>query len=150
MHNDKRLFKMQNFVYALLMVQSSYRQAIQKQIREAGIDLTFEMIQVMKCLYRKDGVNQQELANQTHKDKSSLSYLLKNMEKRQLIIRTESAIDKRSKLITLTPEGQALHIQIKTLVGTVYQKVEDVADKTKLQFCTDYMKELSGIISNDK
>lgn len=145
----EKIVKMQEFVYALLMVQASYRQAIQKSIREQGIDLTFEMIQVMRCLYRKDTVNQQELANQTHKDKSSLSYLLNNMERRRLITRIENSIDRRSKLIVLTEEGQALHQQIKTLVETVYQKVEESTDKIKLQFCVDYMKELSGIISND-
>ncbi len=140
---------MQEFVYALLMVQASYRQAIQKEIREQGIDLTFEMIQVMRCLYRKDAVNQQELANQNYKDKSSLSYLLNNMEKRSLVNRIENPNDKRSKLIILTHEGQALHQQIKTLFEALYQKIEDAADKNKLRFCIDYMRELSGIISND-
>ena len=149
MPETEKIVKMQEFVYALLMVQASYRQAIQKSIREQGIDLTFEMIQVMRCLYRKDTVNQQELANQTHKDKSSLSYLLNNMERRRLITRIENSIDRRSKLIVLTEEGQALHQQIKTIVETVYKKVEDTTDKRKLQFCIDYMKELSGIISND-
>lgn len=139
---------MQEFVYALLMVQASYRQAIQKRIREQGIDLTFEMIQVMRCLYRKDAVNQQELANQTYKDKSSLSYLLNNMEKKSLISRIENSSDKRSKLIVLTEKGQALHQKIKVLFETLYKQVEDAADKNKLQFCVDYMKELSGIISN--
>lgn len=140
---------MQAFVYALLMVQASYRQAIQKKIREQGIDLTFEMIQVLRCLYREDAVNQQELANQTYKDKSSLSYLLNNMEKRSLIARVENTKDKRCKLVVLTDSGRALHQHIKEIVETVNQKVEDIADKSKLEFCVDYMKELSGIISNE-
>lgn len=71
------------------------------------------------------------------------------MERRRLITRIENSIDRRSKLIVLTEEGQALHQQIKTIVETVYQKVEESTDKIKLQFCVDYMKELSGIISND-
>lgn len=140
---------MQDFIYALLMMQSSYRQAIQKKLREFNIDLTFEMLQIMKCLYRKDRVNQQELANQTFKDKSSLSYLLNNMEKRQLVERVEDDVDKRNKLVVLTDEGQALHEQIKLLIETVYSKVEQKIDMQKLQLCTNYMKELSEIVSND-
>jgi DNA-binding MarR family transcriptional regulator len=140
---------MQDFIYALLMMQSSYRQAIQKKLREFNIDLTFEMLQIMKCLYRKDRVNQQELANQTFKDKSSLSYLLNNMEKRQLVERVEDDVDKRNKLVVLTDEGQALHEQIKLLIETVYSKVEQEIDMQKLQLCTNYMKELSEIVSND-
>lgn len=131
------------------MMQSSYRQAIQKKLREFNIDLTFEMLQIMKCLYRKDRVNQQELANQTFKDKSSLSYLLNNMEKRQLVERVEDDVDKRNKLVVLTDEGQALHEQIKLLIETVYSKVEQKIDMQKLQLCTNYMKELSEIVSND-
>lgn len=131
------------------MMQSSYRQAIQKKLKEFNIDLTFEMLQIMKCLYRKDRVNQQELANQTFKDKSSLSYLLNNMEKRQLVERVEDDVDKRNKLVVLTDEGQALHEQIKLLIETVYSKVEQEIDMQKLQLCTNYMKELSEIVSND-
>jgi len=140
---------MQNFVYALIAVNSSYRQAIQKKIRELGFDITFEMLQVMRCLGRKDNINQQELANQVQKDKSSLSYLLNNMEKRNLISRIEDKNDKRNKLITLTEQGTSINDQIRSAIDSIYQKVEQTMDAKKLENCVESMKEISRIINNE-
>jgi len=139
---------MQNFVYAMLMVQSSYRQAIQKKLRELGVDITFEMLQVIRCLHRKDGINQQELAKLTYKDKSSLSYLLNNMEKRGFISRIEDKNDKRNKLILFTDQGKEIHNQVKTAIDVIYDNVEKNIAHQKLEICVEYMKELSDIINN--
>jgi DNA-binding MarR family transcriptional regulator len=59
----------------------------QIQIKEHGINITFEMLEVMGCLWKKDGINQQEIANLTLRDKSSMTYLLDNLVKRKLVNR---------------------------------------------------------------
>ncbi len=140
---------MQNFVYALIMVNASYRQAIQKKIRDLDIDITFEMLQVMRCLIRKDNVNQKELANQVQKDKSSLSYLLNNMEKRNLISRIEDKTDKRYKLITITRQGKTVHDQIRSAIDSIYTKVDQTMDSREMEACIETMKEISAIVSNE-
>ncbi|SHF69158.1 MarR family winged helix-turn-helix transcriptional regulator [Dysgonomonas macrotermitis] len=140
---------MQEFVYAILMVQATYRQAIYKELRALGIDLSFEMLHIIRRLYNQDRIKQQELAALTYKDKSSLSYLLNNMEKKNLIKRIEDKNDKRNKLVILTEEGRARHEQIQSIVGAVYHKVETNVDMDRLKRCTAYLKELNEIISND-
>lgn len=140
---------MQEFVYAILMVQATYRQAIYKELRALGIDLSFEMLHIIRRLYNQDRIKQQELAALTYKDKSSLSYLLNNMEKKNLIKRIEDKNDKRNKLVILTEEGRVRHEQIQSIVGAVYHKVETNVDMDRLKRCTAYLKELNEIISND-
>ena len=44
-------------------LRNHVRQFIQVKIREHNINITFEMLEVMSTLWRKDGVNQQELAD---------------------------------------------------------------------------------------
>jgi hypothetical protein len=57
---------MQTFVQTILQTQSFYRQIIHRKMREHNIDVTFEMLHILRCLDRVDSkVNQQELANLT-------------------------------------------------------------------------------------
>jgi len=96
------------------------RQYIQVKIKENGSNITFEMLEVMGCLWKKDGVNQQEIADLTLRDKSSMTYLLDNLVKRKLVRRLEDENDRRNKLIYLTNEGTELKETLNPWVAEVY------------------------------
>lgn len=140
---------LQTFVQTILQTQSFYRQIIHRKIREHNIDVTFEMLHIMRCLDNTAKVNQQELANLTYKDKSSLSYLIKNMEKRGLIRREEDSNDKRSKFVLLTQRGEELHSEIRTIVENVYSEIETSINKDHIEKCIDYMKEFTETIKEN-
>ncbi len=97
------------------------RQYIQVKIKENGINITFEMLEVMACLWKKDGINQQEIADLTFRDKSSMTYLLDNLVKRKMVKRVEDENDRRNKLIYLTGEGNNLKEQLYPWVTEVYE-----------------------------
>lgn len=137
---------LQAFVQTILQTQFFYRQIIHRKIREHRIDLTFEMLQILRCLNNSGKMNQQELANLTYKDKSSLSYLIKNMEKRGLVKREENETDKRSKLVLLTGKGKKLYVKIKQLAGGVYTQIENEVNLDHIQLCIDYMQEFAETI----
>lgn len=137
---------MQTFVQTILQTQSFYRQIIHRKMREHNIDVTFEMLHILRCLDRVDSkVNQQELANLTYKDKSSLSYLIKNMEKRGLVSREEDPSDKRNKLVVLTAKGEKVHAEIREIIEDVYTKLEENVNSRHIQLCIEYMKEFTDI-----
>ena len=96
------------------------RKYIQKKIKDHGINLTYEMLEVMGSLWRKDGLNQQEIADRTLRDKSSMTYLLDNLIKRKLVKRLADKNDRRNKLIFLTKEGLALKDILYPWVAEVY------------------------------
>jgi DNA-binding MarR family transcriptional regulator len=93
---------------------------IRNKIKTSNLDLTFEMLQVLKFLWHNQNANQQEIANMTLKDKASLTYLLDNLTKRGLVMRTEDKDDRRNKLISLTPEGMALKKIIEPWIEDMY------------------------------
>ncbi|RYE36675.1 MAG: MarR family transcriptional regulator [Sphingobacteriaceae bacterium] len=97
------------------------RQHIQLKIREHGVDITFEMLEVMSFLWKNDGRNQQEIADQTLRDKSSMTYLIDNLVKRSLVERVEDEHDRRNKLIFLTSQGNALKAQLYPWATKVYE-----------------------------
>jgi len=93
---------------------------LRNKIKASNLDLTFEMLQVLRCLWDRENTNQQEIANITLKDKASLTYLIDNLSKRNLVLRTEDKVDRRNKLISLTPEGIALRNTIEPWIDEMY------------------------------
>ena len=123
------------------------RQRIQIKIKEHGINITFEMLEVMGCLWEKDGINQQEIADLTLRDKSSMTYLLDNLAKRRLVKRVEDDEDRRNKLIYLTTEGRELRRQLHPWVAEVYGMAAEGVDIDSLQ---TNIKMLNEMINNLK
>src|SRR3954463_12491546 len=95
-----------DFGRAMTEMKNYVRQQIQVKIKEHQLDITFELLEITAILWRKDGVNQQELADVVVKDKSSMTYLIDNLVKRNLVTRVEDEIDRRNKRICLTAEGK--------------------------------------------
>jgi DNA-binding MarR family transcriptional regulator len=109
------------------------RHYIQDKIKEHGINITFEMLEVMACLWKKDGINQQELADLTLRDKSSMTYLLDNLVKRKMVKRVEDANDRRNKLVYLTKDGKNLKEQLNPWVAEVYAMASEDVEVKNLQ-----------------
>jgi DNA-binding MarR family transcriptional regulator len=81
---------------------------MRQKFKEHDVNITFEMLQVLRFLWKQDGINQQEIADAILKDKASLTYLIDNLVRRKLVQRTEDSQDRRNKIITLTKEGQEM------------------------------------------
>jgi DNA-binding MarR family transcriptional regulator len=103
-------------------LRMAFRKQMQGKIRSLDMHLTFEMLEVMLCLWRQDGVNQQVIADITLRDKSAMTYLVDNLMKRKMIRRQEDAKDRRNKLIFLTPEGRQLQETLQPWVSEMYDR----------------------------
>lgn len=82
---------------------------IQELFDEYGISLTKTQWVLLKKLNEKDGIPQQELAFLTGRDKASLTRLINTMEKKSMVTRIPSKLDKRINHIYLTKQGEALY-----------------------------------------
>lgn len=96
-------------------------------------DISFELLEVMSFLWHEDGMNQQELANMAVKDKSSMTYLITILIKRQLVKRVEDKNDRRNKLIFLTAKGKALQEKIHPLLIKCYKKAAVGLNTTEIK-----------------
>lgn len=109
------------------------RQYVQVKIKDHGLNITFEMLEVMSILWNKDRINQQEIADKTLRDKSSMTYLIDNLVKRNMVIRVEDENDRRNKLIYLTKDGKQLQEQLKPWLNEVYEMATFDVDITDLK-----------------
>lgn len=138
-----------DFVRAILKTQHRYRQAMLKRIREHNIDLTFEMLHLLRNLVEAGKMNQQMLVEKTFTDKSSLSYLLKNMEKRNLIRRVKDTTDKRNNWVLPTEEGHLQYTQAIGCIDELYKELEARNNEEHIRLCMDYLHEFGDSISSD-
>src|SRR3954470_16627534 len=84
---------------------------LQRKFNQAGLNLTIEQWSVLYHLWKEDGKSQQELCNRTFRDKPSITRLVDNLEKLQLVKRVPSASDRRINLVYLTRQGIKLEEQ---------------------------------------
>lgn len=90
----------------------------------AGLDLTKEQMVVLKKLDENDGLNQNELAFLTYRDKSSLTRLLTKMESKKYITRRQNVEDKREKQVFLTSEGKKVYDRTRPVIKALIDKME--------------------------
>ncbi len=92
-----------------------------------GLDLSKEQMIILKKLHERDGLNQNELASLTYRDKSSMARLLSKMEKKNYIQRKQSKEDKRINLVFLTEKGRTIFKQtrpaLKKLINTMEENI---------------------------
>ena len=81
---------------------------LQKNFKQANIEITIEQWSVLYHLWKVDGMSQQELCDATFRDKPSITRLVDNLEKLKLVKRNASKEDRRKNLIILTPVGKEL------------------------------------------
>ena len=136
-----------HFVHLLFELRDHLRQFMQKKFRENNIDLTYEMHQIMASLWRKDGIKQQELADLTLKDKASMTFLIDNLSKRDLVKRMEDPADRRNKLIYLTPNGKKLGKKVEPWVTELFT----IASRDfQIAEITEYIKAIEKMRENIK
>ena len=68
---------------------------LQKNFKQNGVDITIEQWSVLYHLWKQDGLSQQQLCDATFRDKPSITRLVDNLEKLNLVKRTASKTDRR-------------------------------------------------------
>ena len=84
---------------------------LQKNFKQAGIEITIEQWSVLYHLWKEDGQSQQQLCDATFRDKPSITRLVDNLEKLGLVNRTANKNDRRINKICLTPQAEKLQVQ---------------------------------------
>ncbi|AZA89207.1 Multidrug resistance operon repressor [Chryseobacterium nakagawai] len=108
--------------WAMTEMKSRLRQKIQACVNEYDPDLSVELVEILGLLSRNNGINQQEIANKVSKDKSSITYLINALVKRELVERIAYKNDRRNKQIFLTSKGKNLVEKVYPWALELYKK----------------------------
>jgi DNA-binding MarR family transcriptional regulator len=73
------------------------------------IDLTPVQFAALRLVHANPGINQTTLANALGAEAPRMVIIIDRLERQGLLTRLASTVDRRSRVIFLTPEGRALH-----------------------------------------
>ena len=110
---------------------------LQKNFRNAGLEITIEQWSVLYHLWKEDGLSQLELGNRTFRDKASTTRLIDNLEKQELVTRVASKDDRRINLVYLTDTAKPLQ-----------QITYELANKTMNEALQNISKEEIEVVKN--
>jgi DNA-binding MarR family transcriptional regulator len=113
---------------------------LQKKFNSAGLNLTIEQWSVLYHLWKQEGISQQELCNATFRDKPSITRLVDNLEKLELVKRVPSENDRRINLIYLTKQAQKLQEQSMVLAEQTLNEALETVPAEKIEVCKEVLQ----------
>lgn len=113
---------------------------LQKKFNAAGLHITIEQWSVLYHLWKQEGISQQELCNATFRDKPSITRLVDNLEKLNLVKRVASDNDRRINLIYLTRQAQKLQEEAMTLAEETLNEALETVPPDKVDVCKEVLQ----------
>jgi DNA-binding MarR family transcriptional regulator len=123
-------------------ISAAINRAFLRAFAAEGIDITTEQWTVLACLWKQDNVTQQHLCQLTLKDKPSMTRLIDNLEKRQLVQRMPDMNDRRNNLIQLTDKGKALQQKTTEVVQSVANKTLNNINEEEMDISRQVLKKI--------
>jgi len=113
---------------------------LQKKFNNANLNITIEQWSVLYHLWKQDGISQQELCNATYRDKPSITRLVDNLEKLDLVKRVASDTDRRINKIYVTKHSQKLQEETMTLAEETLNEALETVPPDKIEVCKEVLK----------
>lgn len=115
---------------------------LQERMNDHGVDLTKEQMIVLKKLHDRDGLNQNELAFLTLRNKSSLTRLLGKMQSKNYIIRVQSKEDKRVNHVYLTDLGRETFQRTRPVIKQIMKTIQQNISKEEKEIFINILKKI--------
>ena len=113
---------------------------LQKKFNQAGLNITIEQWSVLYHLWKEDGRSQQQLCNATFRDKPSITRLVDNLEKLNLVKRVASENDRRINLIYLTKNAQRLEEETMQLADETLNEALKTVPADRIDICKEVLQ----------
>ncbi len=113
---------------------------LQKKFNGAGLNITIEQWSVLYHLWKEDGQSQQQLCNATFRDKPSITRLVDNLEKLNLVKRVPSDSDRRINLIFLSKQAQKLQEETMEIADETLREALETVPAERIEVCKEVLQ----------
>lgn len=139
-------------LYSVLtgMASIAIARRLQKNFRQAGLDISVEQWSVLYHLWKEDGLSQQELCIRSFRDKPSITRLIDNMEKQGLVKRMPSPTDRRKNLVTLTDISRQLKDSTTELANTTMNEGLDGVTTAEIAIVKKVLQQVYDNLTGNK
>ena len=125
---------------ALLRAREAVMKKFIPSLRENG--LSSQQWRVIRALNEEEGLDITELANRCFLLMPSLSRIIQNLEKRELVNRNQSSLDNRKSVISITEPGKKLFKKIAPKSVEHYDLITEKFGYGKLELLYELLDEL--------
>jgi DNA-binding MarR family transcriptional regulator len=137
-----------NLIFQLGAIARKVHQHVESVFRKENLDITPEQFSLLTILWYNEGISIKELAERSQRDKTTISRVVNNMTKHDLIRRLDNVDDKRAKRIFLTDRGRNLQDQLVMLSGEIYlQELGNLSDE-ELDHTLEVFKKIGKNLSD--
>lgn len=124
-------------------------QALHRQLNRNfisnGFDITHDQWSILAYLFQYDGNSQQEIGDNTYRDKVSITKIIDNLEKHELVVRKIDLKDRRIRRVFLTSKGRALIPKLRNISLDTLEEVFSGINQNSLE---SFKLVLSEIVKN--
>jgi DNA-binding MarR family transcriptional regulator len=129
------------------MASIAVARRLQKNFKQAGIEITIEQWSVLYHLWKENGLSQQELCNHSFRDKPSITRLVDNLEKLKLVKRVASKEDRRINRIYLTETGKNLQEQTMSVANKTLNEALAGVSSEDIERCKAILQQVYDNLS---
>lgn len=115
---------------------------LQKNFKQAGIEITIEQWSVLYHLWKEDGLSQQELCKRSFRDKPSITRLVDNLEKLKMVKRVASKEDRRINLVYLSEAAKNLREDTMNLANQTLNEALKGVSKQDIDMCKEVLQQV--------
>ena len=115
---------------------------LQKKFNANGLNLTIEQWSILYHLWKNDGKSQQELCNDTFRDKPSITRLIDNLEKLNLVKRVPDEHDRRINKVILTKQALKLQDQTMTMAEETLNEALEGVPAEQVELCKQVLQKV--------
>lgn len=134
--------------YLVGRTSRSIMKRLSKKFIQAGFDITYEQWSVLVHLFNQDGLSQNELSLMAVKDKASITRLVNALEKKNIVLRINDQLDKRSRLIYLTNKAKELKKDLLLVVEELTSEAQANISQEEMELCKAVLNKVFSNMSS--
>ena len=120
---------------------------LQKKFNASSLNLTIEQWSVLYHLWKEDGQSQQDLCNASFRDKPSITRLIDNLEKLNLVKRVADERDRRINKVYLTASAKKLQESSMLLAEETLNEALDGVPPEQVDLCKQVLQKVYDNLS---
>lgn len=144
-YNQFKRGELYSFITGLASTALARR--LQKNFKQAGIEITIEQWSVLYHLWKEDGLSQQELCSRSFRDKPSITRLVDNLEKLKLVKRVPSKEDRRINLVFLSKAAQKLQEETLSMANQTLNEALEAVSNDDIEVCKSVLQKVYDNLS---
>lgn len=133
-----------NLIYQIGEISRMAHKSVTDIFDERQFDVTVEQFGILAMLWYEEGLKQQDIADKLKRNKATITRIIENMIKRNLIVQIPDQLDKRIKLIYLTQKGKALQKEMVESSGMVYYRALNNINPKDIETVLSTLKQIAS------